>query len=109
MQNAFVGEKPYYYLFANPSFLSGIARTLDIGGHYDAYNFSVTPEEADEKEIVDDWHRIYRQLVSSWIEIIRKNPDFIRELGTVCSPELPPSINPSEAEADEFEASTQSR
>ena len=103
-----VGATVYYYLFANPSFLSGIARTLDLGGHYDAYNFSLTTEEADEKEILDDWHRVYKQLLSSWKVIIRENADFIRELNTVCSPELPPSINHSEVESDEFETSTQS-
>ena len=104
-----VGSAVYYYLFVNPSFLSGIARTLDLGGHYDAYNFSPTPEGADEKEILDDWHRVYTQLLSSWRGIIRENPEFIRELRTVCSPELLPSINHSEAETDEFETSTQSR
>lgn len=43
------------YLFAKPSFLSGIARTLDLGATFDAYNISETPEEADYNAILTDW------------------------------------------------------
>lgn len=76
-----MGAAPYYYLFANPSFLSGIARTIDLGGHFDAYNFSRTPEEADIEEIADDWRRVYESLKCTWENLIRDNPDFVRELG----------------------------
>jgi len=101
-----VGASVYYYLFANPSFLSGIARTLDLGGHYDAYTFSPTSERADEKEILNDWRRVYEELVSSWRGIVQENPEFVRELRTVSSPDSLPAINKSEAESNEFEAST---
>lgn len=42
------------YLFSQPSFISGIARTLDIFGTYNSYNMSATPEEADCKAIYSD-------------------------------------------------------
>ena len=43
------------YLFAAPSFLSGIARTLDVGGTFDDYNGSPTPEIADARAAWLDW------------------------------------------------------
>jgi len=43
------------FLFAMPSFLSGLARTLDIGSTFDAYNQSKTTAEADSRAIVADW------------------------------------------------------
>ena len=35
------------FLFAQPSFLEGAARVLDLGGMLQEYNTSLTPEEAD--------------------------------------------------------------
>lgn len=43
------------FLFAQPSFASGVARTLDLWGTLDDYNISVTTLEADEKAIAADW------------------------------------------------------
>lgn len=43
------------FLFAQPSFASGVARTLDLWGTLDDYNFSETNLEADEKAIAADW------------------------------------------------------
>ncbi len=42
-------------LFAQPSFLSGAARVLDLGGTFDEYNSSDTPEEADARALWGDW------------------------------------------------------
>lgn len=42
-------------LFALPSFGSGFARALDLGGGFDAYNTSGSEVEADEKAIAGDW------------------------------------------------------
>ena len=33
------------FLFAMPSILAGAGRTLDIGGTFDGYNLSRTPED----------------------------------------------------------------
>lgn len=43
------------FLYADPSFLSGAARTLDLHGLYDAYNMSSTPSEADTRALAADW------------------------------------------------------
>ena len=43
------------YLFAQPSFLSGVARCLDLGGTFDEYNESPTPAQADATAILNDW------------------------------------------------------
>ncbi len=43
------------FLFAQPSFASGAARTLDLWGQFDAYNISATGAEADANAIAADW------------------------------------------------------
>ena len=43
------------FLYADPSFLSGVSRTLDLFGQYDQYNISRTPSEADQRAIAADW------------------------------------------------------
>jgi hypothetical protein len=43
------------FLFAQPSFVSGAGRVLDLWGQFDDYNHSETPLEADEKAIASDW------------------------------------------------------
>lgn len=45
-------------LFARSSFLSGVARVLDIFGTFDRYNVSRTPEEADARAIASDWQMV---------------------------------------------------
>ena len=42
-------------LFAMPSFLSGAASVLDMGGTLTAYNDSPDPETADSLAIFSDW------------------------------------------------------
>ena len=43
------------FLFAQPSYGSGVARVIDLCGQFDAYNQSDTPAEADAKAIAADW------------------------------------------------------
>lgn len=43
------------FLFASPSLLSGMARLVDFGCSFDAYNQSRTPVEADIRATVSDW------------------------------------------------------
>jgi hypothetical protein len=42
-------------LFARPSFVSGAARALDLGGTFDDYNRSRSPEDADVRALHSDW------------------------------------------------------
>jgi len=48
------------FLVASPSFLSGFARTLDIGAtlREHSYAFSPTPEEADLRAVASDWRMV---------------------------------------------------
>lgn len=43
------------FLFAQPSFVTGVARLLDLYGTFDQYNMSSTVVEADHKAIAADW------------------------------------------------------
>ena len=43
------------FLYAQPSYASGVARVLDLWGQFDAYNESENPAEADAKAIASDW------------------------------------------------------
>ena len=45
-------------LYARPSLLSGLARTLDVGGTFDAYNTSASPDEADRLATTSDWYAV---------------------------------------------------
>lgn len=56
-------------LFAMPSMLSGLARTLDIGGTLDSYNESPTPSVADARAIASDFAVVgedLRESVNAW-------------------------------------------
>lgn len=46
------------FLFAMPSWLSGAARTLDLGGVFDEYNESPTPAQADAWALWHDWRAV---------------------------------------------------
>ena len=50
------------FLFAQPSFASGVARVLDLGGAYDAYNSSDSGEVADQLALETDWYVVGDEL-----------------------------------------------
>ena len=58
------------FLFASPSFLSGFARTLDMGATLNrySYNFSATPVEADLRAIAHDWAAVGKDLHKAMVE-----------------------------------------
>src|ERR1035438_1362966 len=58
------------FLFARPSFLSGVGRLVDFGCYFDAYNESRSPMEADIRASVSDWLSIGDDLYSA-IEVER--------------------------------------
>lgn len=43
------------FLFADPSFLAGLAAVLDIGGGLIVYNESRSGQEADYRALASDW------------------------------------------------------
>jgi hypothetical protein len=58
-------------LFAQPSFLSGAARVLDLGGTFDQYNTCATPEDADLRALRGDWITVGRDMQEA-IEAVTK-------------------------------------
>ena len=53
------------FLFAQPSFSSGVARVIDLWGQFDEYNTSETPEEADARAIASDWMMFGQDLLDA--------------------------------------------
>jgi hypothetical protein len=49
-------------LFALPTFLSGAARALDLGGTFDDYNGAASPEEADRQALKTDWAAVGKDM-----------------------------------------------
>lgn len=47
-----------YLLFARPSFISGMARVLDLGCTLNEYNQSLSPDSADYLAINSDWYAV---------------------------------------------------
>ncbi len=73
------------FLFARPSFLSGLARSLDIFGHYDEYNLSRSEQEADYRALLCDWLIAQQDIDSEWDEIVKEHPDYIEALAIAIS------------------------
>lgn len=45
-------------LFAIPSFITGMAKVLDIGATFDVYNEDATSREADYWSMLSDWYAV---------------------------------------------------
>jgi hypothetical protein len=54
-----------FRLFAQPSFASGAARLVDLGGVFDKYNRSDTERQADERALGSDWATVGADLESA--------------------------------------------
>ena len=52
-------------LFAQPSFLEGVARVLDFGGAMTAYNEIEDPDQADALALASDWRAVGDDLWSA--------------------------------------------
>ncbi len=53
------------YLFAMPSFLSGVGRVLDMGAQFDEYNWSEDPDESDANAIFSDFRAVGMDLMAA--------------------------------------------
>jgi len=58
-----------FLLFAEPSFMEGMARVLDLGNTLTEYNESPTPREADYNAIKSDWTMIGQDIYTAVEEI----------------------------------------
>jgi hypothetical protein len=63
------------FLFAQPSWLSGVARTLDLGATFDGYNESPTGEIADARALFADWHQVGEDLVEAMDRFEKNEPE----------------------------------
>lgn len=50
------------FLFATPTFVSGMGSVLDLGGTMTIFNESSTPEEANVFALANDWYMIGQDL-----------------------------------------------
>jgi len=57
------------FLFATPSFLAGVGRSLDLGGHFDEYNRSKNNEEADRRAMAADFQAVGQDLREAMTEV----------------------------------------
>ena len=53
------------FLFANPSFIYGVAHLLDFEGNFNCYNQSRTTLEADARAIYADWSVVGDELIAA--------------------------------------------
>jgi hypothetical protein len=53
------------FLFAQPSFLSGVARLADLWGALDSYNSSTSEEFADSVALYSDWRVTGEDLIGA--------------------------------------------
>ena len=58
-------------LFALPSFTSGIARVVDVGGKFASYDTSRSDEEADRKALRSDWRAVGKDIEDAMISLRR--------------------------------------
>ena len=59
------------YLFARPTFLSGVARVFDLGCQFDSYNVSPDPDEADARAIFSDWLAVGKDIALAGLALSR--------------------------------------
>jgi len=53
------------FLFANPSFIGGMASVLDLGSTLVAYNRSPSGSEADGRAIMSDWRNTGKDIAAA--------------------------------------------
>jgi hypothetical protein len=65
--------KNYYsdFLFARPSFWSGMARIFDLGGTLNIYNVSRSESEADIRALHQDWSAVGESIRAAYNEYKR--------------------------------------
>jgi hypothetical protein len=57
---------------ARPSWASGAARLLDLGGTFDSFALQVTPHKTDAEAIAADWAAVGADLASAMQASIRQ-------------------------------------
>ena len=60
------------YLFAMPSFLTGVARLFDLYGQFDTYNDSTNDDLADARALYSDWRIVGQDLAAAMTRMDRE-------------------------------------
>lgn len=60
------------FLFAEPSFIEGMARVLDLGGTLNEYNSSKTAKQADFFALRADWRAVGKDIQSAGLKECRR-------------------------------------
>jgi hypothetical protein len=63
------------FLCANPSFLGGMARVLDLGSTLNEYNACPTGEQADFIALWSDWRLVGIDIKDATCEYAQKRPE----------------------------------
>ena len=56
------------FLFARPSWISGVGRVMDLWGCFEDFNDSPTAEVADECALYSDWRMVGEDLVQAVVQ-----------------------------------------
>jgi len=57
-----------FRLYAQPSFVEGIARLMDMMGMLNEYNYSNTPTEADYRATWSDWVMVREDIMHALVQ-----------------------------------------
>ena len=57
------------FLFARPTFWSGMGDVLDLGGTMVMFNESASPEEADNLALANDWAAVGNDIRSAMAQV----------------------------------------
>lgn len=74
------------YLFAAPSFSSGVASLLDLFGQFDDYNDSPSAALADARAMYSDWRVTGEDLAGAMMVIDREQAEAIRQADPTAGP-----------------------
>lgn len=74
------------FLFARPSVLSGVARTLDLGATFDSYNESPNEVMADARALYADWRTVGATLVVA-ADVVAGEPEVPQQVAELVETE----------------------
>jgi predicted oxidoreductase (fatty acid repression mutant protein) len=61
-----------FFLFAQPSFIEGMARVLDLGNNLNVYNESPNDHIADSEALKTDWNLVGQDISKAITEVKEK-------------------------------------
>ena len=58
------------FLFAKPTFISGMGAVIDLGGTMVRFNESSTPDEADYLALANDWATVGHDIRNAMSQVV---------------------------------------